>query len=88
MAAVSVTRQQEPDLILLDIGLPGGTGLTVMERLKNFPALAHIPVIAVSARDPAATGQAARAAGARAFLEKPIDYEALVAAIRDALESG
>jgi CheY-like chemotaxis protein len=87
MSAVSVTRQQEPDLILMDIGLPGGTGLTVMERLKNFPALAHIPVLAVSARDPVATKEAALAAGARGFLEKPIDYDALLGAVREALEA-
>ena len=85
MSAVSVTRQQEPDLILLDIGLPGGTGLTVMERLKNFPALAHIPVLAVSARDPKATKDAALAAGARGFVPKPIDYDDLLAQIREAL---
>jgi CheY-like chemotaxis protein len=78
MQAVSAARTEEPRLILLDIGLPGGTGMTVMERLRNFPALAHIPVIAISARETHATEQEAIAAGARAFLSKPIDHELLL----------
>jgi two-component system KDP operon response regulator KdpE len=85
MTAVSVARVKEPRLILLDIGLPGGTGLVVMERLKNFPALAHIPVIVISARDPEATKQAALEAGARDFVQKPIDQQKLLEAIRAAL---
>ena len=85
MTAVSVARVKEPRLILLDIGLPGGTGLVVMERLKNFPALAHIPVIVISARDPEATKQTALEAGARNFVQKPIDQQKLLEAIRAAL---
>ncbi|MDQ2981087.1 MAG: response regulator [Actinomycetota bacterium] len=86
MTAISVARHEEPDLILLDLGLPGGTGLTVMERLKNFPALAHIPVLIVSARDPELTEEAALAAGARAFLHKPVDHRALLEAVHASLQ--
>jgi CheY-like chemotaxis protein len=82
MAAVSVTRSEEPDLILMDIGLPGGTGLTVIERLKHFPALAHIPVVVISARDPGVTKEAALAAGAQAFISKPIDHAQLLLTVR------
>ena len=39
MTAVTVARTERPEVIVLDLGLPGGTGLVVMERLKNFPAL-------------------------------------------------
>jgi CheY-like chemotaxis protein len=85
MTAVSVARNEEPRLILLDIGLPGGTGITVMERLRNFPALAHIPVIAISAREEQPTEHAAVEAGARAFLPKPIDHERLLETIRQVL---
>jgi CheY-like chemotaxis protein len=56
-----------------------------MERLRNFPALAHIPVIAISARETAPTKQAAVEAGARAFLPKPIDHERLLETIRQLL---
>jgi CheY-like chemotaxis protein len=85
MTAVNVARNEGPQLILLDIGLPGGTGITVMERLRNFPALAHIPVIAISAREPEPTAQAAVEAGARAFVPKPIDHELLLATVRQIL---
>ena len=85
VSAIGVARDQKPDLILLDFGLPGGDAVIVMERLKTFPALAHIPVVVVSARDATATEPRATAAGAEAYLEKPIDNEALLRAIRSAL---
>jgi CheY-like chemotaxis protein len=85
MTAVNVTRREEPELIVLDIGLPGGTGMTVMERLRNFPALAHIPVVAISAREPSSTGQASQEAGARAFLAKPLEQEQLLGTVREIL---
>ena len=85
VTAISAAREEKPDLILLDFGLPGGDGVVVMERLKAFPALAHVPVVVVSARDPISTEQQAAAAGAESYLEKPIDNEALLEAIRRAL---
>jgi CheY-like chemotaxis protein len=85
IGAIGAAREERPDLILLDFGLPGGDGIVVMDRLKSFPALADIPVVVVSAREPTSTGQRALIAGARAFLQKPVDTEALFAAIRTAL---
>jgi CheY-like chemotaxis protein len=85
VTAIGAAREERPDLILLDFGLPGGDGVVVMERLKTFPALAHIPVVVVSAREPSSTGQRALVAGALAYIQKPIDNEELLAAIRQAL---
>lgn len=81
--ALNVARTEQPDAILMDIGLPGGTGLLVMERLKNFPALAHTPVVVISARDELTSQEEAAAAGARAFVPKPIDTPLLLATIRE-----
>ena len=85
MTALRVAREERPDLVLLDMGLPGGDGVVVMERLKTFPALEHIPVIVISAREPGATEARAVEAGACAYLQKPIDMDALLAAVREAL---
>jgi len=74
-----------PDLILLDLGLPAGGGFLVMERLKLIPALAIIPVIIVSARDGLGNQKRAFDAGAKAFLQKPIDDAELLAVVRQAL---
>jgi CheY-like chemotaxis protein len=88
VTAIAAAREEKPDLILLDFGLPGGDGVVVMERLKAFPALSHVPVVVVSAREPISTEQRAAAAGAEAYVEKPIDNKALLEAIRRALREG
>ena len=85
VTAIAIAREEKPDLVLLDFGLPGGDGVVVMERLKTFPALAHIPIVVVSAREPSATEPRATAAGAAAYVQKPIDNEELLGAIRAAL---
>lgn len=85
VTAIAAVRKEQPDLILLDMGLPGGDGVVVMERLKTFPALAHIPVVVVSAREQSSTQTRATDAGAQAYVQKPIDNEELLAAISSAL---
>jgi DNA-binding response OmpR family regulator len=78
-------RKHEPDLVILDLGLPAGDGFLVMERLKTMPSRALIPIIVVSARDVRANQERAIKAGARAFLQKPVDNAELLAVIRQAL---
>jgi DNA-binding response OmpR family regulator len=85
ISSVAEARKHEPDLILLDLGLPAGDGFLVMDRLKAVPALAIIPVIVVSGRSGAANRERALKAGAKAFLEKPVDNAELLAVIRQAL---
>jgi DNA-binding response OmpR family regulator len=85
LSSMSEARKNEPDLIILDLGLPAGDGFVVMERLKSFPALAVIPVIVVSARDVLANKERALKAGAKAFLQKPVDNAELLKVIRQAL---
>lgn len=83
--ALTVARRVKPDLITLDLGLPGGDGLQVLERIRNQPGLDGVPVIVLSARDGAVHGPRALEAGAAAYLEKPVDNAKFVAAIRSAL---
>ena len=83
--AISAVRKCRPDLILLDIGLPGGDGYLVLERIRNLGPSATIPILVLSARDRATHEPRALAAGAEAFFEKPVDNDELLAAIRTAL---
>ncbi|HVS90117.1 MAG TPA: response regulator [Candidatus Acidoferrum sp.] len=84
-ASMSEARKHQPDLIILDLGLPAGDGFVVMERLKAITHLAVIPIIVVSARDRRENGDRALKAGAKAFLQKPVDNNELLAVIRQLL---
>ena len=84
-SSLTEARKHEPDLILLDLGLPAGDGFVVMDRIKAVPALAMIPIIVLSGRAGAANRERALKAGAKAFLEKPVDNVELLAVIRQAL---
>jgi DNA-binding response OmpR family regulator len=85
VAAVAVARQEAPDLILLDLGLPAGDGFLVLKRLRAMTELVTTPVIVLSARDPAGNKLRSLQAGAVAFLQKPPDNRELLAEIRRAL---
>ena len=65
-------RAEHPDLILLDLALPDVAGLTVLQRLRADPATAGIPVVVLSADATPGTIGALRAAGADAYLTKPV----------------
>jgi DNA-binding response OmpR family regulator len=81
MSAVSEARKQQPDLIILDLGLPFGDGFVVLERLRANIQLATIPVIVVSGRDLARNRERALGCGAKAFLQKPWNDDELLALI-------
>jgi len=83
--AMMVAIREKPDLIVLDIGLPGGSGLQVLRNLKSNVAMTCTPVIILTARDASLEGEALRA-GADAFFQKPADPDALLGAVRSALQ--
>jgi two-component system KDP operon response regulator KdpE len=85
LTSISEARKHQPDVIILDLGLPGGDGFTVIERLKRHPALAVIPIIVVSARDVGGNQDRAIKAGAKVYLQKPVDNAELLAIIRETL---
>jgi two-component system KDP operon response regulator KdpE len=86
VTAVTIARKQDPDLVVIDIGLPGGGGLLIMERMRAIAHLAMKPVIVISAREPVEGERQAREAGATAFFPKPLDLDGLVGAIRAQLD--
>jgi DNA-binding response OmpR family regulator len=84
MTAMSETVKHQPDLIILDLGLPAGDGLVVLDRLAANGYFATIPVIVVSGRDVygvLGNKERALAAGARAYFQKPWDDAELLASI-------
>lgn len=88
IGAISVAQREKPDLILLDLGLPGGDGFSVMRKLKASPALATIPVIVVTARDPLNNLQEAYKAGATAFFQKPVNNNVLLSILSRTCSNG
>jgi CheY-like chemotaxis protein len=85
VSAIAEARKHRPDLIVLDLGLPAGDGYTVLERLQRMPALAFVPVIAVTARDPSTNKERVLSAGAVDYVQKPFERDEIVAAVQRAL---
>jgi two-component system, OmpR family, KDP operon response regulator KdpE len=85
VSSVVEARKYHPDLVLLDLGLPGESGFVAMERFQANPYLATIPIIIVSGRNAQDNRVRAMKAGAKAFLEKPVDTDELMAVIRQTL---
>lgn len=85
LEAISMARRTQPDAIILDLGLPGSNGFLVLERLKALSMLAPIPVVIVSAEEPDMAQAKAFAAGAAAFLQKPVLQHTLVETVEMAL---
>ena len=86
-SATTVVNREHPDLILLDLGLPAGDGYLVLERLRKIPAFAAIPVLVITGRSDAETRKRVEGLGVPPMLTKPVDTEALLAAVHAALEA-
>ena len=71
--AVEILRLCEPDLILVDIALPGMDGLTLTRKLKADERLKNIPVVALTAFAMLGDEQKAKDAGCEGYITKPID---------------
>ena len=84
-SAIAVAKKEQPNLIILDLGLPAGDGFVVLERLRDSDTLSNIPVIVLTARDPQSNKQQTLQAGATAFFQKPVDNGELLAVIRESL---
>jgi len=84
-AAVSLAQSCAPDLILMDIQLPGIDGYEATRRIKAQPALAAVPIIAVTSYALSGDEVKAAAAGCDAYVTKPFSPRQLLAKIRDHL---
>jgi len=80
--ALEKIARRLPDLVLLDVMMPGMDGYEVCRRLRQSAATAHLPIVMVTALDKASDRDAGLEAGADDYLIKPIDDDVLFPAIR------
>jgi CheY-like chemotaxis protein len=83
--AIELVDSVRPDLVLLDVMMPGGSGLSVLEHVRNAPDLSETPVIVVSAFAADRDHLAAFEAGASGFLKKPFDPDELQSLVAELL---
>ncbi|MDE3114415.1 MAG: PleD family two-component system response regulator [Pseudomonadota bacterium] len=80
--ALERIEEHEPDIVLLDVMMPGMDGFEVCRRIKHNPKSAHVPVVMVTALDQPSDRVMGLEAGADDFLTKPVDDAALFARVR------
>ncbi len=80
--------RERPCLVLLDLHLPGGGGISLLERYRMLKGTRNIPVLMVTADRAHGLAEAALAKGAQGFVLKPVDPAALEAMVRPFLPSG
>jgi len=80
--ALARITQEHPDLVILDVMLPGQSGLDILHALRSQPGFEGLPVILLTARHQAATRELAQGYGASMFMAKPFANADLLAAVR------
>ena len=80
--AIEVANSVHPDLITLDLMMPGLTGFELCDLLHNDPEFANIPIIIVSARDDRESKDKAREMGAKDYITKPFGVDELISKIK------
>jgi two-component system cell cycle response regulator DivK len=83
-----LARETLPALVLMDIQLPGMSGIDALGHLRADPATRHIPVVAVTASAMMQDRQKILAAGFDGYQSKPIDVKAFIRLVADVLQAG
>lgn len=84
-AAIALTQTEHPDLILMDIQMPGMDGIEAIQQIRRLPECGSIPIIALTALAMAGDRDLCLAAGANDYLSKPVPLKQLVAKIQQFL---
>src|SRR5687768_6475795 len=80
--AVDAARQDCPDLILMDLGLPEMDGFATARAIREIEELCKVPIVAITAYHALGVAEAAREAGCNEYLTKPIDFDELETVVR------
>ncbi len=80
--AITMAREWQPDIMLLDVMMPGIDGFETCRRLKSDPATAHIPVVMITTLEDSAARITGLEVGADDFLSKPVDFPTLFARVK------
>ena len=83
--ALAITREAAPDLILMDIHLPGMDGLSVVRAMKADTRTARVPILALTAHAMRGDKDRFLEAGCDGYISKPIDVKTFIASIRQYL---
>ena len=83
LKAIEAANSVNPDLITLDLMMPGLTGFELCEMLHSDPKFSNIPIVIVSARDDAESREKAIGAGASAYITKPFGVDEFVGKIKE-----
>jgi CheY-like chemotaxis protein len=86
--AIRMVVGRRPDLILMDLGLPGINGLEVVWHIREQPELAEVPIIIISAHDSYDLREEATKAGCKGYLTKPLDLAEFKQLIKSILNEG
>lgn len=78
---IALAREEQPDVIVMDVGLPGMDGLEATAALKRDPATQHIPILVATSHAMKGDKEEAIAAGCDGFITKPIDTRSFAKAV-------
>jgi two-component system OmpR family response regulator len=81
--AAEVIRAARPDLVMLDVMLPGKTGFEILAELRSDDSLADLPILMLTARGQARDREMALQAGVSRFMTKPFSNEEMLNAVRE-----
>jgi CheY-like chemotaxis protein len=87
-SALKLARERRPDVIVLDLMLPGMTGYEVLETLKRDPETSNIPVLVLTAKSLRADRERSHGLGASSFLTKPFLPSELCELVESLVPSG
>ena len=85
---IALAVENKPDLVLMDIQLPGMNGIEALKVLRADPTTAHIPVVAITASVMQQNKQQVMDSGFNGFIEKPINLRQFLASVQSVLSTG